>query len=130
MCKRQRTYTDVDLEFRPFLCPLTDGWKATTRCLAKCMLLVWHWASIQFPPTYPPAPTCMDIGRWMGEELPYSIDQWVAASAHAYQRVAEAAIGHEWTTTVDGPVLPTVTKLVETMLNAVGYRVLARSIRE
>ena len=52
------------------------------------------------------------------------------ASTCAYQHVVEASIGHSWTAAEEGPALPQVTKLVETMLDAVGMHVPAWGIWE
>ena len=62
---RQRSYRDIQLEFWLLLRPLTDGSEEHTRQLARRLLSVWHWSSAVDPPTYPPAPTSMNIGYWL-----------------------------------------------------------------
>ena len=67
MRERQRSYRDMQLEFWLLLRPLTDRGEEHTRQLACRLLSVWHWSSAVDPPTYPPAPTSMDIGYWLRE---------------------------------------------------------------
>ena len=64
---RQRSYRDIQLEFWLLLRPLTDGSEEHTRQLAHRLLSVWHWSLAVDPPTYPPAPTSMNIGYWLRE---------------------------------------------------------------
>ena len=67
MKKRQCSYRDIQLEFWLLLRPLTDGSEEHTRQLARRLLSMWHWSSAVDPPTYPPAPTSMNIGYWLHE---------------------------------------------------------------
>ena len=61
----QRSYKDIQLEFWLLLRPLTNGSEERTHQLAHRLLSVWHWSSAVDPPTYPPAPTSMNIGYWL-----------------------------------------------------------------
>ena len=67
MKKRQRSYNNVQLGFWLLLRPLTDGGKESTCQLAHRLLSVWQWSSAVYPPTYPPAPTSMNIRYWLRE---------------------------------------------------------------
>ena len=67
MKEHQCSYCDVQLDFWLLLRPLTDGGEESTCQLAHRLLSVWHWSSAVDPPTYPPAPTSMNIGYWLQE---------------------------------------------------------------
>ena len=97
MKERQCSYQDFQLEFWLLLRPLTDGSEERTRQLAHRLLSVWHWSSAVEPPTYPPAPTSLDIGYWLRRTRKNNNRQfWIEAYACALQRVAEASIGRRW----------------------------------
>ena len=63
----QHSYRDVQLDFWLLLGPLMDGCEESTRQLACRLLSMWHWSSAVDPPTYPPAPTSMNIRYWLRE---------------------------------------------------------------
>ena len=67
MKEHQCSYNDVQLGFWLLLRPLTDGGEEATCQLACRLLSVWQWSSAVYPPTYPPAPTSMNIGYWLRE---------------------------------------------------------------
>ena len=123
MKERQRTYKDIQLEFWLLLRPLTDGSEECTHQLARRLLSVWHWSSVVDPPTYPPAPTSMNIGYWLRPTKKKDIRQfWIEAYAYALQRVAEASIGRRWIA-FEGIRVPQILRVVEVFLYATGSRV-------
>ena len=120
MKERQRSYRDVQLEFWLLLRPLMDGGEESTRQLACILLSVWHWSSAVNPPTYPPAPTSMNIGYWLHESDDEDERQlWIEAYACALQRVAEASVGQRWIS-YRGIRVPKISRVVEIFLHATG----------
>ena len=67
MKELQCSYRDVQLDFCLLLRPLTDGGKESTHQLACRLLSMWHWSLPVEPPTYPAAPTSMNIRYWLQE---------------------------------------------------------------
>ena len=65
MRDRQKCYDDEMISFWPLLRPLTDGGGTATRRLARRLLSTWQWSSTTHPASCPPAPTNMEIGRWL-----------------------------------------------------------------
>ena len=93
----QCSYKDIQLEFWLLLRPLTDGSEECTHQLAHRLLSVWHWSLAVDPPTYPPAPTSMNIGYWLRQTKKKDIRQfWIEAYVCALQHMAEASIGRRW----------------------------------
>ena len=130
MKERQRSYRDFQLEFWLLLRPLTDGSEEHTRQLARRLLSVWHWSSAVEPPTYPPAPTSLDIGYWLRQTRKNNNRQfWIEAYACALQRVAEASIGRRWIA-FEGRRVPKIARVVEVFLHATGTRVPPERIRQ
>ena len=126
----QCPYKDVQLEFWLLLRPLTDGSKERTCQLARQLLSVWHWSSAVDPPTYPPAPTSMNIGYWLHQIKKKDIRQfWIEAYACALQRVAEASVGRRWIAH-EGIRVPKISRVVEVFLHATGTRVPLDIIRQ
>ena len=106
MCDRQHGYDDKMIEFWPVLHPLTDGRRATAWQLARCLLSTWHWLSATYPTSCPPAPTNMEIGRWLsldGEGT--KEDRWIEAYLSSLHCMAEAATGLSWMVEGEGMVL-------------------------
>ena len=130
MKERQRSYRDIQLEFWLLLRPLTDGSEEHTRQLARRLLSVWHWSSAVEPPTYPPAPTSLDIGYWLCQTRKNNNRQfWIEAYACALQRVAEASVGRRWIA-YEGRRVPKIARVVEVFLHATGTRVPPERIRQ
>ena len=130
MKEHQRSYRDNQLEFWLLLRPLTDGSEERTRQLAHRLLSVWHWSSAVEPPTYPPAPTSMDIGYWLRRTRKNNNRQfWIEAYACALQRVAEASVGRRWIA-FEGRRVPKIARVVEVFLHATGTRVPPEIIRQ
>ena len=130
MKERQRSYRDIQLEFWLLLRPLTDGSEERTRQLARRLLSVWHWSSAVEPPTYPPAPTSLDIGYWLRRTRKNNNRQfWIEAYACALQRVAEASVGRRWIA-FEGRRVPKIARVVEVFLHATGTRVPPERIRQ
>ena len=65
MKEHQCSYKDVQLGFWLVLRPLMDGGEESTCQLAHRLLSMWQWSLAVYPPTYPPAPTSMNIGYWL-----------------------------------------------------------------
>ena len=61
----QCSYREVQLDFWLLLRPLTDRGEESTHQLAHRLLSVWHCSLAVDPPTYPSAPTSMNIGYWL-----------------------------------------------------------------
>ena len=123
MKERQHSYRDIQLEFWLLLRPLTDGSEERTHQLAHRLLSVWHWSSAVEPPTYPPAPTSMNIGYWLHQTKKNDIRQfWIEAYMCALQRVAEASVGRRWIA-IEGVRVPKISRVVEVFLHATGTRV-------
>ena len=121
MKERQCSYRDIQLEFWLLLRPLTNGSEERTHQLARRLLSVWHWSLAVEPPTYPPAPTSMNIGYWLHQTKKNDIRQfWIEAYACALQRVAEASIGRRWIV-FEGRRVPKISRVVEVFLHATGY---------
>ena len=130
MKERQRSYKDIQLEFLLLLRPLTNGSEECTRQLARRLLSVWHWSSAVDPPTYPPAPTSMNIGYWLHQTKKKDIRQfWIEAYACVLQRVAEASIGRRWIAFEERRV-PKISRVVEVFLHATRTRVPLERIRQ
>ena len=130
MRDRQRWYDNEMIEFWPLLCPLTDGKGTTTWWLAHRLLSTWHWSLVTHPTSCPPAPTNMEIGRWLSLDQEGSReDLWMEAYARSLQRVAEAATGRSWTTE-GGGIFPQVSPLAQAFLMATGRRVSPCILRE
>ena len=109
-------YDDEMINFWPLLHPLTDGKGTTTRCLAHHLLSTWHWSSITHPTSCPPAPTNMEIGRWLPLDRDGNReDLWIEAYACCLQCVAEASTGWSWVTEGEG-MAPQVSPLVQAFL--------------
>ena len=130
MKEHQRSYWDIQLEFWLLLRPLTDGSEERTRQLACRLLSVWHWSSAVEPPTYPPAPTSLDIGYWLRRTRKNNNRQfWIEAYACALQRVAEASVGRRWIA-YEGRRVPKIARVVEVFLHATGTHVPPERIRQ
>ena len=65
MHHHQTCYDDEMINFWPLCHPLTDGGETATCCLACRLLLTWEWVLCMHPTSCPPAPTNMEIGRWL-----------------------------------------------------------------
>ena len=65
MKEHQHSYTDKQLNFWLLLPPLTNGSEFLSRHLMHRLLSMWHWVSVLDPPTYPPAPSSLNIGHWL-----------------------------------------------------------------
>ena len=53
----------------PLICPLTDRSDAAMLALAWWLMTACGWAIlVSTPPVYPPAPTVMNIGQFLGED--------------------------------------------------------------
>ena len=119
----QHSYRDVQLDFQLLLRPLMDGGEESTHQLACRPLSMWHWSSDINLPTYPPAPTSMNIGYRLRESRGENKRQsWIEAYACALQCVAEASMGQRLITE-RGTRVPKISRLVEIFLNATGTRV-------
>ena len=126
----QHSYRDMQLEFWLLLRPLTDRREEHTRQLARRLLSVWHWSSAVDPPTYPPAPTSMNIGYWLRETRKKDDQQlWIEAYACALQHVAEASMGRRLIT-YKGIRVPKISRVVEVFLQATGTRMPPDIIRQ
>ena len=97
MHDHQHCYDEEMISFRPLLCPLTDGGGTAMRRLTHRLLSTWEWSSTTHPTSCPPAPTNMEIGRW----LPLDRDNcegsredlWIEAYTCCLQCIAEALTG-------------------------------------
>ena len=65
MRDRQNSYSDEMIHFWPLLRPLTDGGGTKTRRLAHRLLSTWQWSAATQTAACPPAPSNMEIGRWL-----------------------------------------------------------------
>ena len=118
------------ISFWPLLCPLTDGGGTVTQCLVHRLLSTWQWSSITHPTSCPPAPTNMEIGRWLPLDREGSReDLWIEAYACCLQCVAEASAGRSWVTEGKG-MAPQVSPLIQVFLSATGRCVSLSSLRE
>ena len=113
----QRSYKDIQLEFWLLLRPLIDGSEEHTRQLVRRLLSVWHWSLAVDPPTYPPAPTSMNIGYWLRQTKKKDRQFWIEAYACALQLVAEASVGRRWIAH-KGIRVPKISRVVEVFLHA------------
>ena len=88
------------INFWPLLHPLTDGGGTATRRLAHCLLSTWEWSSATHPTSCPPAPTNMEIGRWLpldkDDREGSREDLWTEAYAYCLQRIAKSSTGRSW----------------------------------
>ena len=97
MRNRQNSYSDEMIHFWPLLRPLTDGGGTNTRRLARHLLSTWQWSAATHAASCPPAPSNMEIGRWLPlDREGNKEDLWAEAYACYLQRVAEASIRCSW----------------------------------
>ena len=130
MRDRQNSYSDEMISFWPLLRPLTDGGGTATRCLACHLLSTWQWSSATHTASCPPAPSSMEIGRWLPlDKEGKKEDLWMEAYACCLQRMAEASARRSWETEGEGMV-PQVSPLVQAFLTTTGRRVSPSSVRE
>ena len=130
MRNRQNSYSDEMIHFWPLLCPLTDGGGANTRHLARRLLSTWQCSAATHTASCPPAPSNMEIGRWLPlDREGNKEDLWVEAYACCLQCMAEASVGCSWETEGEGMV-PQVSPLVQAFLTAMGRSVNPSSVRE
>ena len=130
MRDRQNSYSDEEIHFWPLLRPLTDGGGTNTRCLAQRLLSTWQWSAAIETTACPPAPSNMEIGRWLPlDRRGNKEDIWVEAYCGSLQRMAEASVGHSWETEGEGMV-PKVSPLVLAFLTMTGRSVNPLSARE
>ena len=130
MRDRQNSYSDEMISFWPLLCPLTDGGGMATRHLACRLLSTWQWSAATHTASCPPAPSNMEIGRWLPlDREGKKEDLWVEAYACCLQRMAEASVGRSWETKGKGMV-PQVSPLVQAFLATTGRRVSPSLVRE
>ena len=130
MRDRQNSYSDGEIHFWPLLRPLTDGGGTNTRRLARRLLSTWQWSAAIETEACPPAPSNMEIGRWLPlDRRGNKEDIWAEAYCGSLQRVAEASVGRSWETEGEGMV-PKVSPLVLAFLAATGRSVNPLSARE
>ena len=126
MHNRQHCYNDEMIIFWPLLRPLTDGGGTTMQCLACRLLSTWEWSSATHPTSCPPAPTNIEIGRWLpldrDDREGSREDLWIEAYACCLQHVAEASTGLSWVAEGEGMV-PRVSPLTQAFLSATGRRI-------
>ena len=97
-----------------------DGGGTTTQHLACCLPSTWQWSSTTHPMSCPPAPTNMEIGRWLPlDREGNKEDLWIEAYACCLQCVAEASARRSWVTEGEG-MAPQVSPLVQAFLSAMG----------
>ena len=96
-----------------------------------CRLLsVWHWALVLDLPTYPPAPSSLNIGHWLHEDCKVSERQkWIEAYACTLQHIGKASVDCSWTTE-DRTMTLEVSKLVEIFIAATGMHIPSCIVRE
>ena len=130
MHDRQCCYDDEMISFWPLLHPLTDWGGTTTRCLVHCLLSTWQWLSTTHPTSCPPAPTNMEIRRWLPLDREGSKeDLWIEAYACCLQRIAEASARCSWVT--EGKrMAPQVSPLVQAFLSTTRKCVSLSIVRE
>ena len=130
MRDHQNSYSDEMISIWPLLRPLTDGGGTATRRLAHRLLSTWQWSAATHTASCPPAPSNMEIGRWLPlDREGKKEDLWAEAYTCCLQRVAEASAGRSWETEGEGMV-PRVSPLVQAFLAATGRRVSPSSVRE
>ena len=130
MRDHQNSYSDEMIHFWPLLHPLTDGGGTKTRRLACHLLSTWQWSAATHAASCPPAPSNMEIGRWLPlDRQGNKEDLWVEAYTGCLQHMAEASIGRSWETEGEGMV-PKVSPLVLAFLTAMGRSVNPSSVRE
>ena len=130
MCNRQRCYDDEMISFWLLLHPLTDGGGTATWHLARHLLSTWQWSSVTHPTSCPPAPTNMEIGRWLPLDREGNReDLWIEAYACCLQRVVEASARRSWVTEGEG-MAPQVSPLAQAFLSATGRHVSPSILRE
>ena len=132
MCNHQHCYDDEMISFWPLLCPLTDRGGTMMRHLACCLLSTWEWSSTKHPTSCPPAPTNMEIGRW----LPLDRDNhegsredlWIEAYTCCLQCIAEAST--RWSWVAEGEGMARVSPLTQAFLSATGRHISPAILRE
>ena len=130
MRDRQNSYSDEMIHFWPLLRPLMDGRGTKTRCLVHHLLSTWQWSAATHAVSCPPAPSNMEIGRWLPlDREGNKEDLWAEAYACCLQRMAEASVGRSWETKGEGMV-PQVSPLVLAFLTTMGRCVNPSSVRE
>ena len=130
MHDRQNSYSDEEIHFWPLLRPLTDGGGTKTRHLVHRLLSTWQCSVAIQTAICPPAPSNMEIGRWLPlDRQGNKEDLWAEAYAGCLQRVAEASVGRSWETEGKGRV-PKVSSLVLAFLTTTGRSVNPSSVRE
>ena len=129
MRDRQNSYSDEMIHFCPLLRPLMDGGGMKTRHLAHRLLSTWQWSAATQTTACPPAPSNMEIGRWLPlDRQGNKEDLWAEAYAGCLQRIVEASV-RSWETEGEGMVLQ-VSSLVLAFLAAMGRSVKPSSVRE
>ena len=130
MRDRQNSYSDEMIHFWPLLRPLTDGGGTKTRRLARRLLSTWQWSAATQTAACPPAPSNMEIGRWLPlDRQGNKEDIWAEVYCGCLQRMAEASVRRSWETEGEGMV-PKVSSLVLAFLTATGRSVNPSSVRE
>ena len=130
MKEHQCSYTDTQLDFWLLLRPLTDGGEESTRHLMRRLLSIWHWVSTLDPPICLPVPSVLDIGHWLWQDRDVDNRQcWIEAYACSLQCVAKASVGQYWTAEGE-TMVPEVSNLVKTFMNATGMRIPPHVIRQ
>ena len=130
MRDRQNSYSDEMIHFWPLLHPLTDGGGTNTRCLACRLLSTWQRSAATHAVSCPPAPSNMEIGRWLPlERQGNKEDLWAEAYTGCLQCMVKASVGCSWETEGEGMV-PKVSPLVLAFLTAMGRSVNPSLVRE
>ena len=126
----QNSYSDEMIHFWPLLQPLMDGGGMAMRHLACRLLSTWQWSAATHTASCPPAPSNMEIGRWLPlDKEGKKEDLWMEAYACCLQCMAEASVGLSWETEGEGMV-PQVSSLVQAFLTAMGRSINLSSVRE
>ena len=126
MHNHQTCYDNEMIDFWPLLCPLTDGGGTVTCHLACHLLSTWEWSSATYPTSCPPAPTNMEIRRWLpldrNDHEVSREDLWTEAYACCLQCIAKASTGRSWVAEGEG-MTPCVSPLTQAFLSAMGRRI-------